>query len=120
MNQRSELGQFGEEKACEYLTSLGYCILERNYRTRLGEIDIIALKNQVLTFVEVKTRRSCVYGRPAEAVTKAKQRKIHLCAEVYLQHCHLLEHMPQLSFDVIEIIKGPRGIQYFYHYQHCF
>lgn len=120
MNRRSELGKFGEDRACEYLIKVGYCILARNYRTRLGEIDIIAVKDQVISFVEVKTRQSCVYGRPVEAVTRAKQRKIHLCAEAYLQDCHLLESMPRLSFDVIEIIKGARGIQHFYHYQHCF
>ena len=120
MNRRGELGKFGEDKACEYLIKTGYTILTRNYRTRMGEIDIIAVKNQVLTFVEVKTRQSCYYGRPAEAVTRAKQRKIHICAQAYLQDCHLLERLPQLSFDVIEIIKGSRGIKYFYHYQHCF
>ena len=120
MNRRSELGKYGEDKACEYLLKTGYCILARNYRTRLGEIDIIAVKEQIISFIEVKTRQSCVFGRPVEAVTKAKQRKIHLCAEAYLQDCHLLESMPQLSFDVIEIIIGVRGIKHFYHYQHCF
>ena len=120
MNRRSELGKFGEDKACEYLERTGYCILARNYWTRMGEIDIIATKNNTLSFIEVKTRRSCTFGTPAEAVTSSKQQKIRLCAEAYLQEHGLLEKLPLLSFDVIEIIQGSRGMQRFYHYQHCF
>ena len=116
-----KLGLYGEDLACKYLQAKGYVILERNFRCRrFGEIDIVASKAGVLSFIEVKTRRSSRYGKPAEAVTLAKQRKIYRVAQYYLQMRGLASCIPVLSFDVVEIIiEGSAGMRLF-HYPHCF
>ncbi len=120
MSYKTELGKLGEDFACRYLQAQGYKIVFRNYRTRFGEIDIIAEKNNVLSFVEVKTRASQKFGMPAEAVTLAKQKKIHRCAEAYLQFKGIISLMPKISFDVIEIISEGNAVKEFKHYPHCF
>ena len=73
-----ELGKIGEELAAKYLTQNKYKIIQRNFRCKFGEIDIIAydLKNKELVFFEVKTRSNFKYGRPSEAVTKIKKKHI--------------------------------------------
>ena len=115
------LGRYGEDLACKYLQAKGYKILKRNFRCRrFGEIDIVASKAEVLSFIEVKTRASLRYGMPAEAVTLAKQRKIYRVAQYYLQCEGLTSRIPMLSFDVVEIIvEGASGVRLF-HYPHCF
>ena len=120
MNHRSELGKFGEDFACRYLQQQDYEILFRNFRCRMGEIDIIAVKNDVLSFIEVKTRQSKMYGRPCEAVNLSKQKKIHRCAELYMQSKGIILTMPVLSFDVIEIIMEGTAVKEFHHFPHCF
>ena len=116
-----KLGLYGEDLACKYLQAKGYVILERNFRCRrFGEIDIVASKAGVLSFIEVKTRRYSRYGKPAEAVTLAKQGKIYRVAQYYLQMRGLASRIPVLSFDVVEIIiEGSAGMRLF-HYPHCF
>lgn len=79
------LGKRGEEIACCHLLKNGYRILRRNYRTRLGEIDIIAEEKGTLVFVEVKTRRSHSFGGPFEAVGQEKCRQISRVALQYLE-----------------------------------
>lgn len=118
---RIDLGKYGEDLACRYLQGKGYKILARNFRChRFGEIDIIAFKEGAYCFIEVKTRASTRYGRPAEAVTLAKQRKIYRCAEYYLQCAGLINCMPVLSFDVVEIILEGTAVMELRHYPHCF
>ena len=117
---RPILGQDGEDLATRYLELSGYLILYRNYRCRLGEIDIIATKDDVLTFVEVKTRLSTITGQPAEAVTFTKQQKIRRIAQYYMMCEGLLDNMPIISFDVIEIVKDQEKVLLFNHYPHCF
>lgn len=118
---RIDLGKFGEDFACRYLQSKGYTIICRNYKIRYAEIDIIARKNDVISFIEVKTRRSLRYGRPIEAVTLVKQRKIYRCAEHYLQAAGLINCMPVLSFDVVEvIIEESKAAVSIKHHPHCF
>lgn len=73
----------GEEFAAKLLTRMGYRILERNFRSRFGEIDLVALKDKTLVFVEVKTRFSQRYGNPFESVTPWKLRKITKTAQYY-------------------------------------
>lgn len=119
-NPRIVLGQTGEELAARYLLLNGYKILHRNFRCRIGEIDIIATREDVLTFVEVKTRYSVVAGNPAEAVTFNKQQKIRRVAQYYMLVEGLLENMPVISFDVIEIILQKDKVVRFKHYEHCF
>ena len=81
---RLRLGKTGEDLACRALRRRGYEILDRRYRTRAGELDIIARENGTLVFVEVKTRSSARFGHPFDAVTRAKQRKLVAMADDYL------------------------------------
>ena len=120
MNHRVEVGKFGEDFACNYLLQQGYTIQYRNFRCRIGEIDIIAVKNNVLSFIEVKTRCSHKYGRPLLSVNLAKQKKIYRCAELYMQVKGIILNMPVLSFDVFEIIMEGTAVKEFHHYPHCF
>jgi len=82
--KKNELGATGEEIAVRYLKSLGYRIIARNYRVRLGEIDIIAEQGRDLVFVEVKTRSDALFGSPFESVTLPKQKKLSKVALEYL------------------------------------
>ena len=102
MRYRKNVGDIGENFAAGLLENSGYQIIERNYITRAGEIDIIALKDGVIHFVEVKTRNGNQYGYPSESVTTAKQRKIRKSAEIYLQSRRMT--WQKVSFDVYEIM----------------
>jgi putative endonuclease len=82
--KKKELGANGEEIAVRFLKNRGYRILERNYRTKLGEIDIIAEQGRDLVFIEVKTRSATRYGSPLESVTVPKQRKLARVAQEYV------------------------------------
>lgn len=84
MYQRHATGQTGENLAATYLLKQGYVITERNYRTRWGEIDIIARNGYTIYFFEVKTRYSSEYGHPFEAVSYRKRRNIQRAAWAYL------------------------------------
>lgn len=94
-------GLKGENIALDYLKNEGYLIIERNYRCRLGEIDIIAKEGSVLVFVEVKSRRSRNFGAPQEAVGTKKQKKLSMIALFYLQE----NNMPDVNarFDIIAV-----------------
>lgn len=95
-------GKKGELSACKYLKKKGYKILERNYTTTVGEIDIIAEDKGVLVFVEVKTRKNEKFGLPREAVGFFKQRKYNQVAMQYIKANDLFNIA--CRFDVIEII----------------
>nr|MBC7244472.1 YraN family protein [Chloroflexota bacterium] len=84
-NTRQTLGQRGEELAMRYLQQLGYVIVERNYRSPEGEIDIIAHDQGRLAFVEVRTRRGTAFGTPEESITFEKQARLATVARQYLQ-----------------------------------
>lgn len=99
-----EFGAWGEEVACRYLQKQGYAILERNFRCRTGELDIVARMGETLCFVEVKSRKGLGTGYPAEAVTEQKQRHLRSAAEFYL-HTHRLRGIDELRMDVIEVLK---------------
>ena len=100
-HHRQSLGKFGEKLAADYLSKRGYRILERNFKARYGEIDIICTKDNTLIFVEVKTRIGEKYGKPEESVTPKKLREIVKAAQYYkLTHDHLPE---ALRIDVIAI-----------------
>ena len=94
-------GSSGERIAEEYLKKEGYDILARNFRTRLGEIDIVASKGEYLVFVEVKARKSEAYGFPSESVTYAKQRKISMVASQYIKLN--MYFGAAVRFDVVEV-----------------
>ncbi len=101
MNEKQQLGLKGEAAAASFFQRRGYRILARNYRTRQGEIDLIAVKDQVLTFVEVKTRTTDAFGIPAAAVTYRKQQKIRAVALQFLQEQD--QYYRELTFDVLEV-----------------
>ena len=95
------LGNQGETYAAEYLRRQGCRILTRNYRTKIGEIDIVADDHGTLVFIEVKTRRGMHYGTPAEAVHYRKQQKIVQTAHWYLREQN--KENAHCRFDVLEI-----------------
>lgn len=99
--QRLSLGRWGEQQAVRYLKRRLYRIVETNYRSRSGEIDIIARRGKILVFVEVKTRRSTRCGSAVEAVNERKQRQIIRTAQWYLTKHADLNLQPR--FDVIAI-----------------
>ena len=103
MYQRHETGKIGEDIAAEYLQQIGYQIIERNFECKQGEIDIIATDKEELVFVEVKTRTGEIYGKPKEAVDRAKKKHIYKSAEYYIYLKHL-ENRP-IRIDVIEVYK---------------
>ncbi len=104
---RISLGKTGEDLACRALRQRGYEILARRYRTRLGELDIVARDGSTIVFAEVKTRRSETYGAPSEAVTALKQRKVWLMASDFLQRHGW--HNRACRFDVIEVSMDQRA-----------
>ena len=107
MNDRKERGDWGEDHAVRYLRLRGYRIVERNFRCRQGEIDIIAKKGEFIAFVEVKQRKNADFGQAREFVTYAKQQRVIAAAELWLlkTRCEL-----QPRFDVIEIY-APDGVK---------
>lgn len=99
-----ELGKMGEAFAANLLRDKGYSIIHRNYKSVIGEIDIIASRGARLSFVEVKTRRNDKYGNPCEAVDDKKAAKIRAAAEIYLNDMAKKGYIPGIiSFDVIEV-----------------
>lgn len=96
-----ETGKSGEEIATQYLIKEKYKILERNFKSKQGEIDIIALDKKEIVFIEVKSRTSKAYGNPKDAVDTKKKKHIYNTAQYYI-YIHNLEDEP-IRFDVIEI-----------------
>jgi putative endonuclease len=101
LNKRQQFGKESESLAVRYLKKNGYKILEQNYRNKLGEIDIIAKEKGTLVFVEVKARRTHLFGNPKWAVTPKKQRKISMVALYYLKATKQI-HV-KARFDVIAL-----------------
>ncbi len=101
---RKILGRSGEDLAARHLAKLGYRILERNYGTRQGEIDLIALDRDTIVFVEVKTRTSNAFGAPELAVNQEKQKRMVKAALGYLKQKKM--HQMACRFDVVAISGG--------------
>ncbi len=97
-----EIGSLGEDIADSYLRQIGYTILDRNFRCKIGEIDIVGRDGDYICFIEVKTRYGSLYGSPCESVTYSKRQKIYRTAEVYIMKKKLFKF--NFRFDVIEII----------------
>ena len=100
--QNLYLGKSGEESAVGFLKKSGYKIVVKNYKTKLGEIDIIAHDKDTIAFIEVKTRRSDRFGLPQEAVLSAKQRQMAKAALVFLKENNLLDK--KARFDVVSVM----------------
>jgi len=105
--QKINLGSRGEELTVDFLKKQGYSILEKNYKTKLGEIDIIARESRTVCFIEVKTRTTLKKGTPFEAVTFLKKRKLSQIALSYLKLKNLLD--VKARFDVVSVLSGADG-----------
>lgn len=99
---RLPLGTRGETAACGFLKEKGYEILEKNYKCKIGEIDVIARNRGRLVFIEIKTRTSTYFGTPQEAVHLQKQEKIFKVAQWYLKEKKLVK-IP-VAFDVVAVL----------------
>ncbi len=119
-NLKRKVGTFGEDLAEKYLQERGYLIVQRSFRTRFGEIDIIAVSpdKKYLCFIEVKTRKQGLFGNPVEAVDERKVRKILSVAENFLSSYHKIQDLEikslNIRFDVIsvEIVSDDIKIQH--------
>ncbi|WP_137725137.1 YraN family protein [Prescottella subtropica] len=107
MGRNIALGALGEDLAAQYLTEAGLTVVDRNWRCRYGELDVIAVDSgdasgDAVVFVEVKTRSGLGYGSPAEAVTVAKARRIRLLAQQWLAQSE--RRWPHVRFDVVGVL----------------
>lgn len=103
-------GQRGEDIALLYLKKIGYQILQRNYKRKTGEVDIIAQVEDTIIFTEVKYRQSWDYGAPSQAVNYKKQKHIIKTAMFYIQEFSAYEM--NVRFDVLEIVEEIKGKPY--------
>lgn len=106
-DRRRELGDLGEDLAAAWYRAAGYDVLDRNWRRREGELDLVVHRDRVLVFCEVKTRRDDGFGAPAEAVTHEKRRRVRALAAAWLA-----EHKPivrEVRFDVASVAPGADG-----------
>lgn len=110
MNLNKDIGKYGETLANSYLRALGFSILKENFRNRFGEIDIIANKNNLLIFVEVKTRFTKSYGTPSESVTRSKQKNIIKLSKYFLLSKRTLNYF--IRYDVIEVLLNSKDDNY--------
>jgi putative endonuclease len=102
--RRAALGEFGEARAAAHYRANGYAVLERNWRCRAGEIDLICAHGTTLVICEVKTRTGTGHGHPLEAVTRAKQLRLRRLAAVYLRLQK--RRWAEVRFDVVSVLDG--------------
>lgn len=117
MAAHNELGQQGEKAALHYLIADGYEILETNFRLGKSEIDIIARQNEMLIFVEVKTRRSKVWGNPEDTISVKKMQLLMKAAYYYME---IIKHEWEIRFDVIGIVLPKNGHIVLTHFKDAF
>lgn len=101
MAKHLKTGQRGEALAEERLRSLGYRILERNWRFKHLEVDLIAVEADMLVFVEIKTRNDLRYGQPEDSVDWRKERKLARAAEIYI---HKTNYHGEIRFDIVSVL----------------
>lgn len=101
MSTHIETGRSGEAEACRFIQEIGYRILEVNWRYKHLEVDIIAMDQDVLVFIEVKTRRSSRYGQPYEAVNYRKQQQLDRAANLYISY---RKYRGEIRFDIISVL----------------
>lgn len=106
-NNRIEAGQHAEQAAADYLKKQGLSLVERNYRCRSGEIDLIMTDDTYLVFVEVRYRKHSGYGGAAASVDRRKQHKLLRAAQQWLQQRHA--HNRLCRFDVVAVTPGSDG-----------
>lgn len=110
MNTRKKLGNRGERIAASFLRKQGCQIIEKNYHSRLGEIDIVAKEGESIVFVEVKTRRSTDFGLPEEALSYDKRRRLSKLALNYLAHRRI--EGSNCRFDVVSILMDNNKVKH--------
>ncbi|MCK4524344.1 YraN family protein [candidate division WOR-3 bacterium] len=111
MKSRKEKGNIGEDQASLYLKKRGFSIIDKNFTSYFGEIDIIAMKNNTLVFFEVRTKHSSKKGNPAESITIYKKRKIFKTAQFYIK-IHPELSMNKIRFDFIGIKYSDNNTQF--------
>ena len=104
-----ETGKIGEDEAVKFLKKNKYKIIERNFRTKFGEIDIIAKKGKEISFIEVKTRKTITFGYPEESVDERKLNKIKKVALYYIQKNKIKSHF---KFEVLSILIKENGKEF--------
>ena len=118
LSARAALGAYGERVAVRLLTDLGMEVLDRNWRCRAGELDVVAREGAALVFCEVKTRRASGFGHPVEAVTAVKRRRLRQLARAWLDaHDH---HAPDLRVDVVGVLVPRSGPAQVTHLRNAF
>ena len=117
MGQTQEIGNKGESLVAEYVKKKGFIISARNYHSKYGEIDIIAENNDMVLFIEVKTRSERSLVRPYEYVDKLKQRKLFITADIYLRNN---AYGLQPRFDVAEVFVGENGDMRLHYFENAF
>jgi putative endonuclease len=103
LDARRALGAAGEDVVAQWYTDAGYRVLDRNWRCREGELDLVVARPGSVVFCEVKTRRSTAFGSPAEAVTITKQRRLRTLAARWLAE-HPEARARELRFDVASVL----------------
>ena len=106
---RRTLGDAGEDLVARWYADAGYRVLDRNWRCREGELDVVVARGSVLVFCEVKTRRTTAFGIPAEAVTATKQRRLRTLAMRWLDE-HPAARARTLRFDVAAVLAPRDGV----------
>ena len=117
MSKHNKIGIKGEQIAKDYLLNKGYIILHSNWRSGKKEIDVIALKNNVLVVVEIKTRTNFDFGFPEEAVTRKKQTFLKSAAAVFID---ANPQYLQIQFDIISILMDGERIKEIVHFEEAF
>ena len=116
---RKFIGRYGEDLACDYLRDKGYTIVARNYKIKIGELDIIAKRDNLIIFVEVKTRKSLSYGYGLESITWRKQQTIRKIAEYY--YAKLQDPYLKVRIDVLDILLNQdESLQSLRHIENAF
>jgi putative endonuclease len=119
MEPRDQLGRRGEDQAARYLQGIGYRIIARRERVLRGDIDLIALDDRTVVFVEVRTRSDTNHGHPAETVGYQKQRRIAQLANAYIRRNRLEDC--RVRIDVVTVtLDGPDGKPVVEHFQNAF
>lgn len=115
-NQNRQTGQFAESIAAEKLSAKGYVILERNFSNKFGEIDLIASKDGVMVFVEVKAKKGIEFGTPEDMINKGKLQRVRNMAVIYLEGRDL-----QCRIDVVAIVlNSDNQVVRFSHYENVY
>jgi putative endonuclease len=105
VDHRRALGVAGEDAVAEWYARAGYTVVDRNWRCREGELDLVVTRGGAIVFCEVKTRRGAAYGAPFEAVTFTKQRRLRTLALQWLA-AHPEHRAPRLRFDVASVVAA--------------